>query len=195
MRQEIAVNGELHFHEQEVLSIFHETNVSGRDEQFAELVFAGAFAIRSMSNLGVHDVTDALGQQLQLLGPLIDESPRAILTLRPQIVQYPGNAGRKRFIAKLRLTTTQMKLDYAAKGFGFLAKGVGYYVPAAVSSLFRYFASRRLEDDSYLTALANVAAGCGQLQLQRQIRLTNHPQLVMILIGSFMEDFLPEWMR
>jgi len=192
---EIAVNSELNFHEQEVLSIFCETNVSGRDEQFAELVFAGAFAIRSMSNLGVHDVTDALGQQLQLLAQLIDESPNEILSRKPRIVEYPGHAGRKRFVANLRLNATQMKLDYAAKGFGFLAKGVGYYVPAAVSSLFRYFASRRIEEDSYLTAMANVAAGCGQLQLQRQIQVTNHPQLVLMLMGTCMEEFLPDWMQ
>src|SRR5664279_6352854 len=69
--EQIAVNLEVHFHEQEIVSIFHETNVTGLDEQFAELVFAGAFAIRSMSNLGPHEVTDALGQQLLLLGRLI----------------------------------------------------------------------------------------------------------------------------
>lgn len=192
---QIAVNSELNFHEQEVLSIFHETNVSGRDEQFAELVFAGAFAIRSMSNLGVHHLTDALARQLQLLAELINEYPNEILSPKPRIVEYPGHAGRKRFIANLRLNTTQMKLDYAAKGFGFFARGLGYYVPAAVSSLFRYFASRRIEEASYLTATAKVAAACGELQLQRQIKVTNHGQLLMILMGTCMKEFLPEWMQ
>ncbi|MEW4530453.1 hypothetical protein [Maioricimonas sp. JC845] len=192
---EITVNSELHFHEQEVLSIFHETNVSGRDEQFAELVFAAAFAIRSMSNLGVNGVSDALGQQLQSVGQLIDESPDHILVPKPKIIGYPGHAGRKRVIADVRISMTHMRLKYAAKGFGFLARGVGYYVPAAVSSLFRYFASRRIEDESYLAAMANVAAGCGQLQLQRQIQVTNHPLLVQMLMGSFMEEFIPDWMQ
>ena len=192
---ELAVNAELHFHEQEVVSIFHETNVSGTDEKFAELVFAGGFAIRSMSNIGTNDVTIALGQQLQLLGQLIDESPDEILAPKPKIVAYPGHQGRKRFISSLRLTSEQMRMDYAAKGFGIFAKGVGYYVPAATNSLFRYFASRRMDDSEYLNALANVSAGCGQLQLEQQIQVANHPQLVMMLIVNFLDDFTPEWMQ
>ncbi|UUO06300.1 hypothetical protein M4951_23465 [Blastopirellula sp. J2-11] len=192
---EIAVNGEFNFHEQEVLSIFYETNVSGRDEKFAELVFTAAFAIRSMSNLGVHEVTDALGQQLQVLARLIDRTPAEMLLPKPKIVDYPGHNGRKRFIVSLRLNSDQMRLDYSAKGFGFFSIGIGYYAPAAVSSLFRYYASRRIDDDSYLLAIADVAEACGQLQLHRQIQMTNHPQLVLMLIRSYMEDFIPDWMQ
>ena len=190
----ITVSGELNFHEQEVLSIFHETNASGRDEKFAELAFAGAFAIRSMSNLGVHDLTDVLGQQLQLIAKLVDESPGKMLEPSPRIVEYPGYAGRKRFVASLRLNAARMQLDYAAKGFGFLARGVGYYVPVGVTSLFRYFASRRAEDVMYRSAMARVAADCGQLQLQRQIQLTNHSQLVRMLAMNSMTEFVPDWM-
>ena len=132
--QQIALNAEVHFHEQEVVSIFHETNVADIEEQFAELVFAGAFAIRSMSNLGTHAVTDALGYQLQMVGQLIVETPDDLLAPKPRIVPYPGYTGRKRFISKLRLTASQMQLDYSAKGFGWLATGVGYYCRASAHS-------------------------------------------------------------
>ena len=80
--EQIAVNAEVHFHEQELVSIFHETNVADSEDQFAELVFAGAFAIRSMSNLGPHAVTDSLAKYLQMLGHMIVESPA-----------IPGDAG------------------------------------------------------------------------------------------------------
>ena len=192
--QQITLNAEVHFHEQEVVSIFHETNVADTEEQFAELVFAGAFAIRSMSNLGTDAVTDALGGQLQLVGQLIVETPEDLLTPKPKIVPYPGYAGRKRFISKLRLSSSQMRLGYSQEGFGWLATGLGYYCPNAVQSVFRYFADRRSKDDAYRSALANVAVGCGQLQLTRQIRLTNHTQLVMFLVATCMEGYLPEWM-
>jgi hypothetical protein len=193
MRQ-VAINAELHFHEQEVVSIFHESNVSGTDEKFAELVFAGAFAIRSMSNLGMNEVTCALGQQLQLVGQIINDAPDEILTPKPKIVPYPGYQGRKRFVSSLVLTKEQMKLDYSAKGFGLLARGVDYYVPAAVNPLFRYFASRRLYDSEYLNALANISAASGQLQLEQQIQVSNHPQLIGILIVNFLDELMPEWM-
>jgi len=192
---QIAVNAELHFHEQEVLSIFHETNVTGTEELFAELVFASAFAIRSMSNLGTHEVTDALAQQLQVLARMIVELPDQLLVPMPRLIQYPGYQGRKYFVSRLRLTNNQLQLHYTAKGFGWLATGVGYYCPAAVQSLFRYFAHRRLSDSLYRNTLANVAAVCGELQIARQISLTNQPQLVMGLAAVCMEHYMPEWMK
>lgn len=191
---QIAINAEVHFHEQELVSIFHEVNVSGRDEQFAELIFSAAFAIRSISNLGNHPFADGLAQQLQLTGQLIAEGPDQILAPKPQLVAYQGHAGRKRFISKLRFSSSAIKFDYAAKGFGWFGTGIGYYCPAATQSMFRYFAHRRLDDDAYLATLADVAVGCGEMQLTRQIYGTNHPQLLMFLACTEMDDYTPEWL-
>lgn len=193
--QQIALNAEVNLHEQDVVSIFHETNVADTDEKFAELVFSGAFAIRSMSNLGANEVTDALGHQLELIGRLIADTPNDVLNPKPKIVPYPGHGGRKRFISNLRLTASQMQLDYSPKGFGLFATGVGYYCPAAVQSIFRYLASRRLDEGAYLNALAEVAAGSGQLQLNREIQVSNHPQLVRALILNCLVDFMPDWLQ
>jgi len=189
---QIAINAEVNFHEQEVASIFHETNVAGRDEQFAELCFAGAFAIRMMSNMGVNETTDMIGQQLQMVAQLIVETPQDLLEPKPKLIPYPGTPGRKRFIGNLQLSPQGMRMDFKAKGFGLLARGVGYYGPVAVQSVFRYFANRRADDTEFLTAIAETAAACGQLQLGRQIQVTNHAQLQMTLIGSCFGDYLPD---
>jgi hypothetical protein len=50
----ISADVELHFHEQEKVSVFHETNCIGNDERLAEIGVCTAFAIRIMSNLGDH---------------------------------------------------------------------------------------------------------------------------------------------
>lgn len=189
---QIAINAEVNFHEQEVASIFHETNVAGRDEQFAELCFAGAFAIRMMSNMGVNETTDMLGQQLQMIAQLIVEAPQDLLESKPKLILYPGTPGRKRFIGNLRLGPQGMQMDFKAKGFGLLARGVGYYGSVAVHSVFRYFVNRRVDDAEFLTAIAETAAACGQLQLGQKIQITNHAQLQMMLIGSCFGDYLPE---
>lgn len=190
----VKVNCEFHFHEQEVLSIFHETNSSGRDEQFAELAFAAAFTIRSFSNIGACEATDTLGHGLVTMGHLIAEMRDEIFLVKPTIINYPGHAGRKQIIANLQLNSSRMKLDYSWKGFGWLASGIGYYATATVIPVFRYFAGRRFEDETYLAALGNIAAGCGQLHLEREIQVTNHPQLVLLLITNFLDDYVPEWM-
>ena len=189
---EISIIAEINFHEQEVASIFHETNVAGRDEQFAELCFAGAFAIRMMSNMGVNETTDMIGQQLQWIAHLITDTPDDLLEPKPELIRYPGHPGRRRFIGNLRLSPHRMQMDFKAKGFGLLARGMGYYGPVAVHSVFRYFASRRVDDTEYVTAMASTTAACGQLQLERQIQLSNHAQLQMMLIGSCFADYLPD---
>ncbi|MEX0716735.1 MAG: hypothetical protein WD066_09115 [Planctomycetaceae bacterium] len=192
--KQIALNAEIHFHEQELVSIFHETNVADKEEEFAELVFAAAFAIRSMSNLGSSPVTDSLGDCLALTARMLVDSPDELLIPKPKIISYPGHAGRKRFISCLRLSSSQLRLDYSAKGFSWLATGVGYYCPASVQCLFRYFARRRRDDATYSLALAKVSAGCAELQFAKQIQVTNHPQLVMMLVVTCMGDFIPDWL-
>jgi hypothetical protein len=189
--QEIAVTAEIHFHEQDVVSIFHETNVGGSEEKFAELSFAAGFAIRIMSNLGTHELTDALAQQLQLVGQIIAQPIEQLLNMQPRVIRYPGHPGRKQFNISLRMTDQSFKFGYSDKGFGFLSKGLGYYGPAAVQSVFRYFASRRSNDDIYLNALANCAIASGQFQLGRKITLTNHAQLEMALMRYCLVELLP----
>jgi hypothetical protein len=190
----IALNLEFNFHEQEVASAFYETNASGNDEKFAELVFAAAFAIRTMSNLGYSEVTDALGSQLKVLPELISTVPEKLCDLKPILIPYPGHAGRKRFIANLKFDSARMQLNYSAKGFGILARGVAYYATASVTSFFRYLAVRRLDDELYLSALSAVAEGCGEFQVRRQISVGNHSQLVMLLIVTAMEEYQPDWL-
>jgi hypothetical protein len=190
----VVVDSELNFHEQEIVSFFHETNVSGSEEEFAELVFASAFTIRTMSNLRYDEASDAIAIQLGLLSDLIINVPERLDGLKPKIILYPGHAGRKRFIATLKFDSTSMLLDYFAKGFGFFSRGIGYYANASVNSIFRYFAMRRDDDESYLNALSSVADGCSEYQKHRQISLVNHSQLVMLQILSSMEKFVPEWL-
>jgi hypothetical protein len=200
MQSMITAGAELHFHEQEIVSIFHETNVSGAEEQFAELAFFGAYTIRCFSNLGVNQTTDNLAESLFACARIIagltpDTDPSLLLELKPKVIPYPGYAGRKQFINFFLLSPAQFRFDHTPKGFGWLATGVGYYVPVSVLALLRYFASRRLDDTSYLQTLAAVASACGNLQVNRQIDLNNHLLLLMGLVKFVMEAHTPRWLR
>ena len=125
----ITINTEINFHEQDVASIFYETNVARREVPFAELCFTGAFAIRMMSNLRANETTDMIGHYLKMLARLIRETPQELSEQTPKLIDYPGTPGRKRFIGNLRLGPQRMQLDFKAKEFEFFARGVGYYGP------------------------------------------------------------------
>ena len=187
----ISADVEVHFHEQEKASIFHETNCVDNDERFAEIAVCTSYAIRMMSNLGQHEVTDSLGSALQIVPGLIAEVANGNHPSSPALIAYPGYKGRKRFIASLRINGSSSSFDFQAKGFGFFAKAVGYYGPTSVLTLYRYMASRRPTETEYLEVLSQSAVICGNLQLRRMITMSNHVTLESMVWAEACPQYIP----
>lgn len=58
--QQMAVDAEIHFHEQELVSIFHETNVANKEEEFEVAPICRTLLVLSLpGKLGHERVQDA----------------------------------------------------------------------------------------------------------------------------------------
>ena len=175
---------EINFHQQDELSIFQESTLSGFDEEFYEIVAFINYSIRQMSNLGNCEATDMLASTLSAAPSAID----AVLAEAPsggfKIVPFPGNPGRKRFVAGLVERNNRSKFDLKMVGFGFLARGFGYYVPMSTLALLAYLARRRRQSLWFLQALAQGAALCGHAHLSRSIGLGNHPVIAERILAA-----------
>jgi tetratricopeptide (TPR) repeat protein len=66
--------------------------------------------------------------------------------------------------------------DMKAKGFGLLARGVGYYAPASVHVLLTFLA-KRCPDPSYFSALARAAQQAAKAYLDNRITIANQVEL------------------
>lgn len=197
-RQSVEIN----FYQEDEVALFLETNVS-EDEKFAELLLFCSFTLRTLSNLGDSETTGTLALFLSShvrgnLDALIDqkgeiEIPSHILySLKSfgiklddlKIVEYSGIPGAKRFIASLGFTDSHLSLQYSAKGFGFFARGVDRYAPNAVIALMKYLAKRRLGDEAFIQSLEDVASGCGDVVLGKQLRMTNQNKLAVTIASA-----------
>jgi hypothetical protein len=155
---------EINFHQQDELSIYQESTLSGADEEFYELFSFINYAIRQMSNLGNCQATDVLASTLVAVPSVIVEIAAGTPFGGIHILPYPGNPGRKRFVASLEDRGGKSKFDLKMIGFGFLAQGFGYYAP--------------------MSTLAHSAALCGQAQLSRSIGLGNHPVIAERVLAT-----------
>lgn len=155
---------EVHFHDQDQASIFYETTAVDADNPFAELLIFCMYACRQMYSLAFGG--DSTGSS-RSLAEFLTGIPKNLLELlvtdlpsTARLVPFPGNSGRKRFIAELACNGT-VNFQMHTKGFGFLAKGVGYYSPNSVYLFLQYLTVRRAKDTAYLTALQKAARDCG----------------------------------
>src|SRR5271157_3908496 len=72
---------EINFHQQDELSIFQESTLSGFDEEFYEIVAFINYSIRQMSNLGNGEAADTLASTLAAAPSAID----ALASGRPSV--------------------------------------------------------------------------------------------------------------
>ena len=168
---------ETNFHQQDELSIYQESTLSGTDEELYEIFSFINFAIRQMSNLGTCQATDVLASTLVAAPSVISTISAGSSFGGLRLVTYPGSPGRKRFVANLEDRGNGAKFGLKMTGFGLLARGFGYYAPMSVLGLLAHFARRRCHSSGYLQALAQAAVLCGHAQLNRTIGIGNHPVL------------------
>ena len=157
----IYAGAEIHFHEQEKVSVFFESNSTGKEEWVGELMLLGAYTNRMLVNLGgKNEATHILANTLIKCGEDLSEIERQIDC---ELVDYRGVPGRKRFIAKLNIKDEDISFNLKAKGFGILARGVGYYAPVSIFMLAKHLILRRRGDTDYLGQLSEIMSYYGSL--------------------------------
>ena len=137
----IRSSAEIHFHQQEQVSVYFETNASGLEQELGEIALMTCFSIRILSILGVNHASDMLAQYLVNAPQAVEEFVSGS-TGGFELINYPGYKGRRQFILNMVMNDSQFKLDLSQKGFGFLARGYGYYAPIGVFALLRFLASK-----------------------------------------------------
>ena len=182
---------EINFHQQDEISIFQESTLSGFDEEFYELVAFINYGIRQMSNLGNCEAADMLARALVAAPPAIKDIATGAPFSGFKMVPYPGNPGRKRFVASLTDWGDRSRFDLKMIGFGFLARGFGYYAPISTLALLAHLARRRRQSQWFLQALVQAVALCGQAQLNRGISLGNHPVLAERIVAAILGSTTP----
>lgn len=181
---EVVMRREIHFHEQQTLSVFSECSSTDlRAIKIAEIALITLFALRMLSNLGVCESSDSLAAALI-------EAPKMMGTLASgewdggcRCVPYPGHAGRKQFAATAWVASHGLRFDLQSKGFGWLSQGVPYYGPTAVINTLQVLAQARASDGEFLTALGVASRFVGQRYTERVVSLLNQNALAASILG------------
>lgn len=180
-----AFNLEIHFHQQDEVSVFLESNLSHQQEPLGEIHLFTLYTLRQMSNLGVDQITDGLGELLLSVDDVILDFAAGHEVAGVRLIRYPGTPGVKRFSVQAHIRPDgHATLDLRPKGFGLLGRGVGYYVPTSVIVLLRFLAMRMAASPVYLRCLSRAAVACGAAQLNRQISLSNQSALALSIVRS-----------
>jgi hypothetical protein len=188
---------EVHFHDQDSVSCFFESTATGSKQQFGEILHFCAFSARQLQNIGNHPEADQAAYMLREL----DGEPERLGVLANsgrsgdlELAEYAGSQGRKRFETRLDTTDQKFRFKLKAKGFGFRATGMGYYVPSSITALLMYFGKRNQNDAGYLAGLAQAASLLGQLQLEGSLSGRSQINLALFCTATGAGE-TNEWMQ
>jgi len=188
----IGAKVEIHFHQQEQASVYLESTVSGDQERVAEIALVAVLAIRIFSNLGANETSDNLAKILLNLAFMTSAINSGV-----ELIPYPGQQGRKVFVATMQMTSETFVSNVTSTGFNWLKTGYAYYGPVSVLILVQFLmmkrgqTSRPTSDLAFPTCLARTCGLCGELHMARRISpLTNHHQLAADVILESCHHFL-----
>lgn len=186
----LQANSEIHFHEQEVLSVFSECFCVGNEEKLAEVALGVFFALRNLGNL-------AGDQSASRLGQILIDAPNFVPQFATQkanggfrLIDYPGHPGRKSFSCSLQMSENGVRFAMTPRGFGWLATGINFYAPIAVLGYLRSTAIKRSDDAPYQSVLAKAFQICGQLQLANRIGLSNQNELGCVALTPAFDEYI-----
>jgi len=170
---QIETNLEICFYEQDEASVFLETNVTGEDDKMAQVLTFCSYCFRQLTNLGQCQVTHELAKGLKGIEYHIsqcDDDDMGATLVKPR-----GHKGRKNFISRLtaiKRPTKDEALEFThsleskfwlkAKGFGLLARSVGYYAPMSIYVLIKYLVRKHKSDITFLNKLGEAIGKCGE---------------------------------
>jgi len=159
----IQSNLEINFHQQDEASVFLENTTSGEEEKFGEILLFCCVALRTIVNFGNHQAAELIAMTLSQVGGNLKELAGHDSPDAAKLIDYPGSAGRKRFLVTLGFSSDNFNFQYKPKGFGLLGIGTGYYAPNAVMLLLRYLTKKRLDDEEFIERLENAVEQCGAI--------------------------------
>jgi len=180
---------EIHFYQQDEVAVFFENNALGEDESFAELLTYALFTARTLVNLNNNPQGIGLIAVLEKIFQDPDEFFRSELGSMPKIVDYRSNEGRKSLIVTTDYdkNTNRVKFWLKTKGFGLLGRGLNYYSPIAVTTLFRYLINRRKEDREFLVSMVSISSTLGTLMYGGNLKMTEQHNVALKIAQSCME--------
>lgn len=185
--QEISLNIEIHFHEQEMASVFLESNANGQSGNFGEVYLFTLFALRQLASLGKPQ-SSALATALLHVNSIIKDLATVHELGGVKIIPFQGYQGRKLLFARFTLGDQSQSFYFNTKGFGLFSRGIDYYSPTGVLVLFRYLAIRHEKQSEYLTKLAQAAQLCGTSYMQGKVGMTNQSQVAFMIIGTVLNS-------
>ena len=189
---DISQKVEIHFHQQEQLSLFHESNATGAEEKLGEVALVAFYVLRTLCSLGQSQESTTLAQLLSTAFETVPTFANGSATGGFDLITYAGSQGRKRFLADIRLTDSNTSFNYKPKGFGIMGSGLGYYAPISTLAIIRYFSMKRAEDSEFLVSLAEAGATCGEAYLHAQVSMTNQLPLGNFIVAKACSSYLDE---
>lgn len=180
-KMHMKLNLNIHFHQQDEISFSLENNCSCVEDKFGEILLFCAIALRALTTLSKGETSRSLASFLAMSKKKLSEEFADHRSPGPKTIECKGPPGRKRFEARLDFNQEDASIGFIfkAKGFGFLAKGIDYYLPTSVIMLLQYLTKKRLEDKKFLLNLSMAASMCGSFYLNDQVSIANQGALAL----------------
>lgn len=176
-------SAEIHFHQQDTISVYVESTLADDQERIGEIGLLCFYAVRMLSNLGPNATSQNLAAALANVSGGIDVLASPDDPFGFKLISYPGHPGRHSFHCSFDWTTQQLTTNFKTKGFGFFAKGMGYYGPTSVLAFARFLVLKRSTDLQFRKSIAVTLGFCAEVFRSGKLTLGNHNQLTLTAMG------------
>lgn len=140
------------------------TKAGDRDTQeFEEILLFCCFAAEQLTSAG-----KKMSSQATLVALLLINMRGSLTCLarhqsphHPEVGDYRGFPGRKRFVGELSHTPGKSRFEFSTRGFTLFRRNREYYETHAILVLLRHLAKKRMYDDDYLAALSGACSEVG----------------------------------
>ncbi len=177
----IVQTAEIHFYDQEKVSLYLQSNSSDQVEKLGEIALGAFYGVRMMSNLGHGDPSDRIAMLLELFPSTARQFAEGSVIGNLNLIEYPGYDGRSQSLLDLRMIDGGVEFR--------VEPGVGFYAPASVLALEFHLARRRWSDPAFLRALSTTLAACAALYRRDMIRRHNHAQLILPILAHCCPEY------
>jgi hypothetical protein len=174
----------IHFHQQDIISTYLRWTILPADQEMVgEIGLFAFYALRVLSNLGPNTTSAQLAQNLLVVAQNIDAWCDADNDIGFTLISFPGHPGRRSFYCSFGWTNDAPRTSFRTNGFGFFAKGMGYYGPVSVLAFARSLIVNRYDNRKYRYAVASVLQFVAQMYRSNKLTLGNNNQLALMAMG------------
>ena len=183
---------ELHFHQQDQLSIYTVSTAMGDIRDFVgEIGTLNFYALRMLNNLGRKPESYALAECLLATEQMISITNAGLPLDDLKLVPYAGHRGRHSFFLSYSWGHSYApKFKFKGKGFGWLWKGIGYYGPMSVLGFIRHLALKHRGSTAHLEAIAHSMNFCATVHRSGKLNAVSYYNLAVAAAEIGMETGL-----